>query len=87
MCVLPGATPAASKANLATWLDNVVQSLTKHNSLVYLDPNRENGFYHHILLSELLTITSTLSPSGGKTVPQMGFHTEDVTLAVLAMEA
>ena len=34
---------------------------TKYNSLVHAGPNREWGFYHHILLKEFLKITSVLS--------------------------
>ena len=63
MCVyaLPGATPAQSKLNLTRWLDSVIHSLTKHNSFVYRGAMREAGFYHQILFSEFLKITSILS--------------------------
>ena len=63
MClhVLPGATAAVSKLNSVRWLDSLIRSLTKYNSLVHAGPNREWGLYHHNLLKEFLKITLVLS--------------------------
>lgn len=40
--------------------------LMKYNNLVYYGPNRQEGFYHQILLHEFITITSTLSQAFGQ---------------------
>ena len=63
MCVyaLPGATPAASKMNFMRWPDAVIQGLTKHNTFVTYGGVRQYGFFHQILMSEFVNITSVLS--------------------------
>ena len=62
MCVyaLQGVTPAASKINFIQWLDAVVQGLTKHNNS-HIGGVRQYGFFHQILMSEFVNITSVLS--------------------------
>ena len=67
MCVyaLPGATPAASKLNFMQWLDSVIQGLTKRNTLVTYGGIRQYVFFHQLLLSEFMNITSVLSQAVG----------------------
>ena len=64
--VLPGATLAASKANFVSWLDAVIQGMTKHDTLVYHGTVREPGFYHQILMKEFVVITLVLSQAFGE---------------------
>ena len=58
LCVARG---ASSKMNFMNWLESVIQGLTKYNCIVYHGSVRQHGFYHHMLMSDFLTITSVLS--------------------------
>ena len=80
---MPGATLAASKINFMRWLDLVIQGLTKYNCFVYHGSIRQYGFFHHILMSEFLSITSVLSQAfaqWGRDCAANGFSCGIVTM-------